>query len=70
MVLSFISLCALASCAYIENPHPDGESYRDRPTSIGSNLPKKGTAVSVDPADVEDAIRRSSTRNVKTGGGT
>jgi hypothetical protein len=53
---SFISMCVLASCAYIENPHPDGESYRDRPITTGSNLPKRNTAASVDPADI-DAMR-------------
>jgi hypothetical protein len=65
-----MSMCALASCAYIENPHPDGESYRDRPITTGSNLPKKGTAASVDPAVIDDALSRSATRNVKMGGGS
>lgn len=68
-IFSFISMCALASCAYIENPHPDGESYRDRAITTGSNLPKKGTAASIDPADVDDAMRRAATRTVKMGGG-
>jgi hypothetical protein len=58
IVVSFLSFCILAACApYKTDPNAESVSYDNR-IRTGSNIPRKGSAVVVDKAVLEEQMNR------------
>ena len=53
LVVSLSCLSLVAACAAPQDPNQEAASY-DRGTTTGSNIPRKGSAVTIDKSVVQD----------------
>ena len=53
VVISLFCLSLVAACAVPQDPNQETASY-DRNTTTGSNIPRKGSATTIDKSVVQD----------------